>query len=115
MINLGSFEPAPNGADWSWSIEVLDDDTGTPFPFDGYLIEMEVVDPYVCRRLYGSTSDGKITLNELGFEFLFPAGLMRDLRAGPYTVNIRFTDSESGAVEEPVIAALSVIEGGFRS
>jgi hypothetical protein len=75
---------------------------------------MEVTDQRGCRRLYGSTSDGSLELLGSGFEFEFPATSMRNLCAGSYTVNIRFTDSITGTVAEPVIANLPIIEGGYR-
>lgn len=114
MIPLGSFVATPNAADWSEAIEVLDDDTGTAWPLDDWLIELEVRDQRGCQRLLGTTADGAIILTSTGFEFSFAAARMRDLCAGPYTVNIRFTDSVTGAVAEPVIANLPIIEGGFR-
>ncbi|MGO4670095.1 hypothetical protein [Bosea sp. 2RAB26] len=114
MNYLGTFEPAPNAADWAEAISVTDDDTGTAWPLATYLIEMEVADENGCRRLSGSTSDGKLALTPAGFEFAFPAASMRGLCAGSYTVNIRFTDSVTGFVGEPVIADLPVLEGGFR-
>lgn len=114
MNYLGTFEPAPNAADWAQAISVTDDDTGTAWPLATYLIEMEVVDQNGCRRLFGSTADGKLALTGNGFEFSFPAAAMRCLCAGSYTVNIRFTDSVTGFVAEPVIAELPVLEGGFR-
>lgn len=114
MINLGSFAAAPNAADWSEYIEVLDDDTGTGFNLTSTLIEMEIADQRGCRRLYGSTADGKITLAGDGFEFAFPSTSMRQLCAGSYTVNIRLTDAVIGFVAEPAIANLPVLEGGYR-
>lgn len=114
MINIGSFERATNAADWYGAIEVTDDDTGTPYPLEDYLIELEIVDQDRCRRLFGSTSEGSLTLTGTGFQFTFPASRMRELCAGSYTVNIRFTDSETGSVAEPVIANLPVLDGGFR-
>lgn len=114
MINLGSFAAAPNAADWSEYIEVLDDDTGTAFALTTALVEMEVTDRSGRRRLYGSTVDGAIALVGDGFEFAFPAASMRQLCAGSYTVNIRLTDSVSGFVAEPAIANLPVLEGGYR-
>lgn len=114
MINLGSFAAAPNAADWSEYVEVLDDDTGTAFDLTNTLIEMEVTDRDGCRRLYGSTTDGTVDLVGDGFEFTFAATRMKDLRAGSYTVNIRLTDSVTGTVAEPAIALLPVLEGGYR-
>lgn len=114
MINLGSFAPAPNAADWAEVIEVFDDDTGTAWDLSDTLIELEVRDERGCRRLYGSTADGKLTLEGDGFAFAFPATSMREICAGPYTVNIRMTDSLSGFIAEPVIATLPVLEGGYR-
>lgn len=114
MINLGSFIAAPNAADWSGYIEVLDDDTGTAFDLTSALVEMEVTDQDGIRRLYGSTADGAIDLAGDGFEFAFASTRMKDLRAGSYTVNIRITDSVTGFVAEPAIALLPVLEGGYR-
>lgn len=112
MINLGSFQPASNAADWYGYIEVLDDDTGTAWDMTGVLIELEVRDYDRCRRLYGSTSDAKLVVIDSGFEFNFPASSMRGLCAGSYTVNIRFTDAD-GVIDEPIITNLPVIEGGY--
>ena len=114
MSYLGTFAPAPNAADWAESISVTDDETGTAWDLTSTLIEMEVTDQNGCRRLSGSTSDGKLSLTPAGFDFAFPATSMRCLCAGSYTVNIRFTDSVTGFVGEPVIADLPVLEGGFR-
>lgn len=113
MITLDSFQPTPNAADWAEAIEVTDADTGTALPLDDYLIEIEIVDQRRSRRVYGSTTDGIVATTSTGFEFSFPASSMRDLCAGSCTVNIRFTDIVTGAVLEPVIANLPVIEGGF--
>jgi len=113
MMVLDSFQPTSNAADWAEAIEVTDADTGTALPLGDYLIEMEIMDQRRNRRVYGSSTDGTIATTSTGFEFSFPASSMRDLRAGSYTVNIRFTDSVTGAVLEPVIANLPVIEGGF--
>lgn len=114
MSYLGAFAPQPNAADFSEYIEVLDDDTGTAWDLSTSLVEMEIVDQRGGRRLYGSTADGKLGLVADGFDFLFPAASMRQLCAGSYTVNIRITDNVTGAVAEPVIADLPIIEGGFR-
>lgn len=114
MRPLLSFGPTPNAADWSEYVEVLDDETGTAWDLTDTLVEMEVRDQNGCRRLYGSTTDGVLELNGDGFEFLFPASVMKQLCAGSYTVNIRFTDSITGTVAEPVIANLPIIEGGYR-
>lgn len=109
-----SFPAAPNAADWSEYIEVLDDDTGTAFDLSTSIVEMEVTDQRNCRMLYGSTADGTISLVADGFEFLFPASSMKRLCAGSYTVNVRLTDSITGAIAEPIIANLPIIEGGYR-
>lgn len=114
MINLGSFVAAPNAADWAETIEVFDNDTGTAWDLSDTLIELEVRDQRGCSRLYGSTTDGTLTLEGDGFAFAFPATSMRDLCAGSYTVNIRFTDNTTGFIAEPVIANLPVLEGGYR-
>lgn len=114
MINLGSFIAIPNAADWAETVEVIDDDTGTAWDLTDTLIELEVRDQRGCGRLAGSTSDGIITLEGAGFAFAFPASSMKDLCAGSYIVNIRFTDSVTGFIAEPVIANLPVLEGGFR-
>ena len=114
MLNLGSFAAAPNAADWTEVVAVTDRDTGTVWDLSDTLIEMEVRDGRGCRRLYGSTVDGKLALVTGGFEFVFPSTSMRDLCAGSYTVNIRMTDASSGFVAEPAIANLPVIEGGYR-
>lgn len=114
MINLGSFEAHPNAADWAGYIPVLDDETGTVWDLSDTLIEMEIVDPRGCRRLYGSTADAKLELSADGFNFAFPASSMRDLCAGSYVVNIRFTDSITGFVQEPAIVNLPILEGGYR-
>ncbi|MGO4741112.1 hypothetical protein AB4099_31620 [Bosea sp. 2KB_26] len=114
MNHFGSFEPASNAADWAEAISVTDADTGTSWPLATCLIELELRDQDGARRLHGSTADGALTLTPTGFEFAFPAASMRGLSAGSYTVNIRFTDSATGFVAEPVIAELPVLEGGFR-
>ena len=115
MLNLGSFDQAPNAADWADTIELLDDETGTAWDLTTTLVEMEVADQGGCRRLYGSTADGKlVVIAGFGFEFAFPASSMRALCAGSYVVNIRLTDSITGFVAEPIIANLPVIEGGYR-
>jgi len=114
MRPLQSFEPTPNAADWSEYVEVLDDETGTAWDLSNSLVEMEVVDQRGGRRLYGSTADGTLSLVADGFDFLFPASTMKQLCAGSYTVNIRFTDNITGTIVEPVIANLPIIEGGYR-
>lgn len=114
MRPLLSFGPTPNAVGWSDYVEVLDDETGTAWDLTDVLVEMEVVDADGCRRLYGSTSDGSLTLSGDGFEFAFPRTSMRKLCAGSYTVNIRFTDDTTGDDAEPVIANLPIIEGGYR-
>lgn len=114
MRPLLSFGPTPNAADWSDYIEVLDDDTGTAWDLTDVLVEMEVRDPYGTRRLYGSTNDGVLDRSGDGFDFSFTAAQMQELKAGSYTVNIRFTDSITGTIAEPVIANLPIIEGGYR-
>lgn len=114
MIDLGAFERQSNAADFAGYIEVLDDETGTAWDLTDTLIEMEIADQRGNRRLYGSTVDGKIVLGADGFDFAFPASSMRDLCAGSYVVNIRFTDSVTGFVQEPAIVNLPVVEGGFR-
>lgn len=113
MRPLLSFGPTPNAADWSEYVEVLDDETGTAWDLTSTLVEMEVRDQDGCRRLYSSTND-TIDLAGDGFEFEFPAEQMKCLCAGSYTVNIRFTDSITGTIAEPVIANLPIIEGGYR-
>lgn len=114
MSYLGTFKPQPNAATFSGYVEALDDDTGTAFDLSTALIEVEVTDQRGGRRLYGSTTDGTVVLVADGFEFTFPASAMRQLCAGSYTVNILVTDTVTGFVEEPSIADLPVIEGGFR-
>ncbi len=114
MIPLGSFDAQPNAADWYGIVDVIDDETGTAWDLTDYLIEIEVRDPDGCLRLSGSTTDGTVTLAGDGFEFAFPASRMRALCAGSYVVNIRFTDSLTGFVQEPAIVTLPIIEGGYR-
>lgn len=114
MRPLLSFGPTPNAADWSDYIEVLDDDTGTAWDLTNVLVEMEARDQNGCRRLYGSTDLGQIDVVAEGFEFSFLAEVMQQLCPGSYTVNIRFTDSITGTVAEPIIANLPIIEGGYR-
>lgn len=114
MRPLLSFGPTPNAVSWSDYIEVLDDETGTGWNLTDVLVEMEVVDADGCRRLYGSTTGGELTLVADGFEFSFPRASMKALCAGSYTVNIRFTDNATGDDAEPVIANLPIIEGGYR-
>lgn len=114
MRPLLSFGPTPNAADWSEYVEILDDETGTAYDLTDTLIEMEVRDQTGCRRLYGSTSDGVLELYINGFSFAFTASQMQCLKAGSYTANVRFTDSITGAVIEPIIANLPIVEGGFR-
>ncbi|MCO5092677.1 hypothetical protein [Bosea sp. (in: a-proteobacteria)] len=113
-MNLGSFPRQPNAADFVGHVDVIDDRTNTPWDLTTVRIEMEVVDQRGCRRLYGSTDDGKLTLAGDGFDFRFPASEMRNICAGSYTVNILATDTLTGFVQEPVIADLPVIEGGYR-
>ena len=114
MNNLGCFEATPNAADWAENIDVIDDDTGTAWDLSDVLVEMEVRDERGCRLLYGSTTDGKLTVEGDGFAFAFPAASMRNLCAGSYVVNIRLTDNTTGFIAEPVIATLPVLEGGYR-
>lgn len=114
MRPLLSFGPTPNASDWSEYVEILDDETGTAYDLTDTLIEMEVRDSMGCRRLHGTTNGDEIELYINGFSFAFPASQMQSLRAGSYTVNVRFTDSITGAVIEPIIANLPIIEGGFR-
>lgn len=115
MLLSESFSPAPNAADWTGTIEVLDDETGTAFDLTGLLIEIEVRDQGGCRRLYGSTIDGLLTIEAgVGFSYDFPVASLRNICAGSYTVNIRITDPVSGDVAEPVIANLPILEGGYR-
>lgn len=114
MINLGAFDQQPNAADFVGYVSVLDDETGEAWDLANTLVEMEIADQRGCRRLYGSTADGKIEIGADGFNFAFPAASMRGLCAGSYVVNIRFTDSITGFVQEPAIVTLPVIEGGYR-
>ena len=114
MYTILSFPPTPNAADWSEYVEVLDDETGTAWDLTDTPIELEVTDKRGCRVLIGSTADGHLELDGDGFEFAFPASAMRQLCAGSYTVNLRFTDSITGTVAEPVIANLPILEGGYR-
>ncbi len=111
---LGSFEAAPNAAYWTGYVEVIDDETDSGFDLDDALIEMEVTDQRGCRRFYGSTTDGRLTVSGDGFNFEFPDTVMKQLCAGSYTVNIRITDEITGFVAEPAIATLPVLEGGYR-
>lgn len=114
-MNLGTFTRQPNAADFVGHVDVIDDQTNTAWgDLSTVKIEMEIVDRRGCRRLYGSTIDGKLTLAGDGFDFRFPASEMRNLCADSYTVNIIATDTMTGFVAEPVIATLPVIEGGFR-
>ena len=114
-MNFGPFPRQPNAATFAGHIDVLDSETNTVWnDLASILIEMEVVDQRGCRRLYGSTGDGRLTLAGDGFDFLFPAAEMRNLCAGSYTVNILATDTLTGFVQEPFIATLPVIDGGFR-
>ena len=105
----------PNAADWAETISIIDAETGTAWDLTGDLVEMEVRDDHGCRRLYGSTSDGHLTLEAgVGVNFAFPASEMRQLCAGSYTINIRVTDALDGVVAEPLIATVPIIEGGYR-
>lgn len=113
-MNLGSFPRQPNAATFAGHIDVIDDQTDTPWDLSTVKIEMEITDQRNCRRLYGSTEDGKVTVAGDGFDFLFAASDMRGLCAGSYTVNILATDTLTGFVAEPVIANLPVTEGGYR-
>lgn len=112
---FGPFPRQPNAATFTGHIDVIDGETNTVWDnLPSILFEMEIVDQRNCRRIYGSTSDGKLTLAGNGFDFLFAASEMRNLCAGPYTVRVLATDSLTGFVQEPFIADLPIIEGGFR-
>ena len=114
MSAMNSFRPVPNAGDWSGYVEIIDKTTGSAWDLTSILVEMETVDQSGCRRLYGATSDGTLVVAGDGFEFLFPVAQMRSLCAGSYTVNIRGTDSNSGAAHELAIVNLPIIEGGYR-
>jgi hypothetical protein len=60
-----------------------------------------------------STADGRITITADGFAFVIPATAMRNLIAGTYAVNGRITFAD-GAVVQPFISSLSILEGGYR-
>lgn len=117
MINLGSFPPQPNAADWTDTIRLVDDETGTAWDLTDSLIELEVTDDRDndYRRVFGSTTQGEIVLEpDVGFTFAFPAERIRCLCPGSYTVRIRITDNSTGFVAEPIIADLPIIDGGYR-
>lgn len=114
MIPLGSFAATYNSETWTEVAAVDDDDTGTAFDLSDALIEMEVRDQRGCRRLYGSTTDGKlVVIEDEGFEFTFSATEMSALCAGSYNVFIRLTDSTTG-ISETWGGALPVLDGGYR-
>jgi len=113
MIPLGSFAPTYNSETWTEVAAIDDEDTGTAFDLSTSLIEMEVRDQNGCRRLYGSTADGKlVVIDDEGFEFTFTAAEMSTLCAGSYNVFIRLTDSITG-ISETWGGALPVLDGGF--
>lgn len=118
MINLGSFPPQPNAADWTETVRIVDEQTGTAWDLTDSLIELEVTDERTDtgrRLLFGSTTQGEIVLEpDIGFTFTFPAERMRCFCAGSYTVRIRITDNSTGFVAEPIIAGLPIIDGGYR-
>jgi len=113
MITISPFEATYNSETWADQINVIDNDTGTAWDLTDILIEMEVRDQRGCRRLYGSTADGRLVVSGDGFEFDFPPEMMRNLCAGSYVVFIRLTDSATSYVEV-WSAALPVLEGGYN-
>lgn len=115
MIRMLYPAEVPNAADWAETISLFDADTGTAWDLTGDLVELELRDDHGCRRLYGSTSDGKLTLEAgVGVNFVFPASEMRQLCAGSYTMNVRVTEAIGSVVAEPIIATVPIIEGGYR-
>jgi len=107
--------PISNRADWIETIELVDDDTSAIIEnLDGVTVAMEVRSrhPY-CRRLTGSTEDGRIVFAPGGIiQWRFTAQEMRALEAQTYEIGVTVT--RDGITEQELIGTLPVVDGVIR-
>lgn len=78
-------QQAANNADYQTIFDFTFD--GEPVDFSGAYIEVEVKDFDGCRRIEASTTNGKISIVDLGkFQLSIPASEMKCLCAGTYPI-----------------------------
>lgn len=104
------FPRASNRADWSETLELIDDDTGEVITdLTGVVIRVQVAAR--CNRyLSAVTSDSHVTTSAFGtVTWTFPASEMSTLTPDTYDVGI--TLERDGAIEQELIGVLPVYEG----
>lgn len=76
-----------NNADWRTQFQFTDAETGDLIDFTGASIEIEVRDFDGCQKIEASTSNGMITIQDVGiFELVVPASTMAGLCPGTYQI-----------------------------
>lgn len=102
--------PVSNRAGWSYSVEVLDDDTGEPLALAGLDIVFEVRDDAERVVLSATIANGKLALVDTGvFAAAFARDQMATLRPGTYRVGC--TISDAGDTAQLIIGRLPVLDG----
>lgn len=106
---------ASNRADWIETIEITDGDTGQLIDLEEASLLLEVRHQQTrCEPiLSASTSNGKITVIELGrAQFVFPRSEM--LCVCPSTYDVGLTVERDGITEQLIIATVAIVDGIVR-
>jgi hypothetical protein len=108
---VGPLPPVSNRASWSFSREVVDDDTGELVDISALSFTLEVRDTRQgCIVLSASTDNGKITNPSTGlFTALFTRDEMAALCADTYDVGVTISDGDD--VTQFIIGTLPVLDG----
>lgn len=113
-MNQTNFRRISNRADWSETIELIDDDTGEVITdLDDVIVRVQVREG--CRPvLTAETGDETVVVSSFGtITWTFPASRLSNICPGTYEVGI--TIERNGSVEQELIGSLPVYEGVARA
>lgn len=105
-------QQAANNADYESIFDISFDNE--PVDFSGAYIEVEIKDIDGCRRIEASTTNGKISIVDVGkFLLSIPASEMKCLRAGTYPIGGLM--QLNGETISLFTGSLPIIDGVARS
>lgn len=107
----GTLAAASNRADWKFTCELVDSDTGDDIDLTGATITIAVRPQDASLPILTGTTADKITITGTGtFDVAFTPADMHDLCAGSYDVGLTVLMA-SGTTYQLMSAVLPVIDG----
>lgn len=105
-----SFPPISNRASWIFTGEIMNSADNAPLDLTGLTFVFEISDQFKCPRLQASTSNGKLTVVDIGiFRWEFSEAEMRTLCAGTY--NTGMTMSNGTQTTQLSVGPLPIVDG----